>query len=194
MTVLQPDTPTETEAKIVAAAIQCFVRYGARKTSMADIASAAGVSRQTLYDSFDGKDGLIRAAIRFVTDQSLQKVREGVAGLSDFADQLDVYFQHTVIESFELLQTAADMEDLMAGHNAAGKEEIEASHQRHEALMTELLMPYAAPLKSLGLSPEAQAHYLIVVIMNLKYSAQTRADLDGLLATLKTGTLAVLKG
>ena len=54
MTNLKPDTPTETEARIVAAAIQCFVRYGARKTSMADIATAAGVSRQTLYDSFDG--------------------------------------------------------------------------------------------------------------------------------------------
>lgn len=191
MNMMQPNTPTETEAKIVQAAIQCFIRYGARKTSMADIASIAGVSRQTLYDSFEGKDGLIRAAIRFVTDQSLERVRQGTAEKTSLGDKLDVYFTHTVIASFELLQEAVDIEDLMSGHNSAGKAEIHDAHRRHEVLMASLLAPYEAGLKRHGLTVEGQAHFLITVIMDLKYNAETREDLDGLLHSLKTAALAV---
>ena len=58
---------TETEEKILEAAIRTFLRYGARKPAMNDIAKAAGVSRQTLYDLFGGKEELIRASTRSIS-------------------------------------------------------------------------------------------------------------------------------
>lgn len=182
---------TETEERIIDAAILTFVRYGARKTSMADIAEAAGVSRQTLYDSFEGKDGLIRASIRTVTNRNLSRVRERLEDGGSLADQLDVYFAETIVKSFELLQTAGDAEDLITGHNEAGKDEIARSHERHEALVIELLLPYAKNLAEKGLTVGQQAHFFVTVVMGLKYGAKSREDLDDLLGTLKANCLAL---
>jgi AcrR family transcriptional regulator len=48
-----------TKQKVVAAAIQCFKQYGVHRTSMADIADAYGVSRQTLYRMFENRSVLL---------------------------------------------------------------------------------------------------------------------------------------
>lgn len=190
MTDMQPKPLTDTEEKIVAAAIGCFVRFGARKTSMNDIAAEAGVSRQTLYDLFGGKDELIRASIRTITDRNLAMVRTRLAECTTLSEKLDVYFAETVIKSFEMLQTAGDAEDLITGHNEAGKDEIARSHHRHELLIKELFEPYDEAFESKGLSVPQQAHFFVTVVMGLKYGAQNREDLDNLLAALKANFLA----
>ena len=51
--------PRVTKQKVVAAAIQCFKQYGVHRTSMADIADAYGVSRQTLYRMFENRSVLL---------------------------------------------------------------------------------------------------------------------------------------
>lgn len=48
-----------TKQKVVAAAIQCFKQFGVHRTSMADIADAYGVSRQTLYRMFENRSILL---------------------------------------------------------------------------------------------------------------------------------------
>ncbi|WP_421724320.1 TetR/AcrR family transcriptional regulator [Bauldia sp.] len=183
---------TETEDKIVEAAIRVFVRYGARKASMADIASNAGVSRQTLYDLFGAKDELIRASIRSVTDQSLARVRERLGRCATLAEKLDAYFDETIVKSFELLETAGDPEDLISGHNAAGKDEIDRSHQRHEALIAELLDDYRDPIEASGQSVADVAHLIVTVAMGFKTGARSRADLDGLIGSFKIAVLTIV--
>jgi AcrR family transcriptional regulator len=49
---------------ILVAATAAFLRYGFKKTSMDDVARAAGVSRQGLYLYFDTKDVLFREALQ----------------------------------------------------------------------------------------------------------------------------------
>ena len=182
---------TATEQKIIGAAIRTFVRYGVRKTAMADIASEAGVSRQTLYDTFGGKNELIVASIRCITDRNLQAVREDLAGRTSLSTRLDAYFEGTVIRSFELLQTSGDAEDLASGHNEAGRGEIERSHDKHRALVAGLLRPHSRALAESGLTPDRLARLVVTVAMGLKYSAKSRNDLDSLLVTLKAAVLAL---
>src|SRR3979490_2457597 len=55
--------PPQREA-ILMAATAIFLRYGFKKTSMDDVARAAGVSRQGLYLYFDTKDLLFREALQ----------------------------------------------------------------------------------------------------------------------------------
>lgn len=45
------------------AAILCLQRYGMAKTALADIASAAGVTKPTLYAYFESRDDLLRHAL-----------------------------------------------------------------------------------------------------------------------------------
>jgi AcrR family transcriptional regulator len=57
-----PDT-TARRAAILEAATGVFLRYGFRKTSMDDLARAAGLSRQGLYLHFATKEALFKEAL-----------------------------------------------------------------------------------------------------------------------------------
>ena len=50
-----------TEERILDAAVCCLGRFGLRRTSMAEVATAAGLSRATVYNHFPDRDALIEA-------------------------------------------------------------------------------------------------------------------------------------
>ena len=182
---------SETEKKIVDGAIRTFVRLGARKTSMADVAEAAGVSRQTVYDIFGNKDELIVASIRQVTEENLSNVRDRIARCRTLEERLNAYFDETVVKSFRLLQSSGDPEDLISGHNVAGKSAIEESHRHHEKVIADVLAPYEASITSHGESVAGLAHYLVTVVMSFKSTASDQRDLKNLLASLTAAVKAI---
>ena len=55
--------PTDKKGVILKASFEVFITYGFRKTSMDDIARAAGMSRPALYQFFKNKDDLIRSIL-----------------------------------------------------------------------------------------------------------------------------------
>ncbi|MDQ0599052.1 AcrR family transcriptional regulator [Streptomyces canus] len=55
---------------------------------MVDVAAAAGVSRQTLYNEFGSKEGLARALVRREADSYLAGVERALATHSDARDRL----------------------------------------------------------------------------------------------------------
>ena len=87
-------------AAILEAATGVFLRYGFKKTSMDDLARAAGLSRQGLYLHFATKEALFKAALLQLVDT----VR--AAGLAALArDDLDV--QARILGAFEALHGQA---------------------------------------------------------------------------------------
>jgi TetR/AcrR family transcriptional regulator of autoinduction and epiphytic fitness len=66
--------------QVLDAALLVFGRYGFRKTSMDEVARAAGISRPGLYLHFSSKELLFRAAMRKVLDDALA---ESSARLAD---------------------------------------------------------------------------------------------------------------
>jgi len=60
---------------ILKAATATFLRYGFKKTSMDDVAQAAGVSRQGLYLYFDTKDLLFREALQYLVSHMISTAR-----------------------------------------------------------------------------------------------------------------------
>ncbi|MEM1367714.1 MAG: TetR/AcrR family transcriptional regulator [Cyanobacteria bacterium P01_H01_bin.15] len=183
----------ETEEKIIEEAINTFIRYGAKKASMADIASAAGVSRQTLYDLFGSKDEIITASIRHVTRVSLAIVQTRWEGIVQLSDKLDVYFEETIVKSFELLQSSSDPEDLISGHNEAGKAAISEAHKQHEELIADILMAYASQINEKKGTVKQLAHFFVTTAMGFKASATNRSDLNGLIESLKIVITAIVE-
>ena len=57
-----PADDTEARSRLEDAARRCFERFGFEKTSIADVAAEAGVTRRTVYRYFDNSDQLLRAA------------------------------------------------------------------------------------------------------------------------------------
>ena len=101
---------------ILMAATAIFLRYGFKKTSMDDVAQAAGVSRQGLYLYFDTKDLLFREALQYLVSHMISTARsvaeDGNLSLRDrllgvFEAVHGSAFQSASPEhAFELLQSA----------------------------------------------------------------------------------------
>jgi AcrR family transcriptional regulator len=94
---------------ILAAATTVFLRYGFKKTSMDDLARAAGLSRQGLYLHFDTKEALFKAAIvRLIA--ALRSAWRGVL------EEEDASTEDRIVGAFETLHGMTLHEPGAAGH------------------------------------------------------------------------------
>ncbi|APW58772.1 Bifunctional cytochrome P450/NADPH--P450 reductase 2 [Paludisphaera borealis] len=70
-------TIDSTSDRIVQAALRVFALSGVQKSSLDDVAAAAGVTRVTIYRRFDGKPGLIQAVCDLVLGPFERSARAG---------------------------------------------------------------------------------------------------------------------
>ena len=78
----------ESKQIIIDAAVQCFERYGPQRTSMDDIAEAAGISRKTLYRVFDDRPKLIQAVLLSRWVKIAKKLQKRIAKAASFEEAL----------------------------------------------------------------------------------------------------------
>ncbi|WP_405716486.1 MULTISPECIES: TetR/AcrR family transcriptional regulator [unclassified Streptomyces] len=79
--------PTAREV-LLDAALSALATLPWTSVRMVDVASAAGVSRQTLHNEFGGKDGLARALLRDAADGYLAGVERALGSAGGTADRL----------------------------------------------------------------------------------------------------------
>ena len=78
----------ESKQIIVDAATRCFEQYGPQRTSMDDIAEAAGISRKTLYRVFDDRPKLIQAVLLSRWAKVAKKMKTRIAKATCFEEAL----------------------------------------------------------------------------------------------------------
>lgn len=78
----------ESKQIIVDAAAECFQQYGPQRTSMDDIAEAAGISRKTLYRVFDDRPKLVQAVLLSRWAVIAKKLKQRIAKASSFEEAL----------------------------------------------------------------------------------------------------------
>ncbi len=182
---------TDREERILDAAKRVFARYGVERTTMSDIASEAGVSRQTLYNTFTNKADIVRGAIRQFMDTTVARLEKTLPELSDLDTQIDEMFRLIVIEPYDQIAQSSYMEDLFALIDEAAKEEMASGQARFRALYAKVLAPHEAALQKSGLSVEGYADYLQRASHNMKHAAVNAGHLRELLATLRRSTVAL---
>lgn len=99
-------------AQILDAALPVFVRYGFKKTSMADIAQAAGISRASLYLSFSNKEELFRAGSARAHENAMNEVISVLNADEDVIARIEVAmmtFQQSLIVPFGSSAQAAEL-------------------------------------------------------------------------------------
>src|ERR1700738_4203333 len=105
---------------ILVAATAAFLRYGFKKTSMDDVARAAGVSRQGLYLYFDTKDFLFREALQHLVSH-LIRAAHAVAedGNLSLRDRLVGAFEAVHCSAFHNASREDALELLQSAQSAA---------------------------------------------------------------------------
>lgn len=63
---------------ILHSALTTFLHYGFKKTSMDDIAKAAGITRQGLYFHFKNKDEILKASVKKALNDSMSAVDDAL--------------------------------------------------------------------------------------------------------------------
>jgi AcrR family transcriptional regulator len=81
-----PPQAAAARARLLEATSRCIERGGLAAASIAAIASEAGVSRQTVYRYFSGRDELAKRAIFATAEALLEKITGHIALLTDPAD------------------------------------------------------------------------------------------------------------
>lgn len=175
----------EREEKIIDAAVRVFSRYGVKRTSMNDIASEAGIARQTLYNAFANKDDVLCAAIRVFADRSMADIQAKLDDIPALGARLDLVFEHLAIVPYDMLSASPNAEGIFDGFNAAGMAEMAESHQRFRQVIEDILEPHAAALAQAGLTPASLSDFVRKSATSAKHDARNRDHLIELLTTLK---------
>jgi AcrR family transcriptional regulator len=79
------------EERILEGAARCFTEVGVRKTTVAEIAAAAGITKPTFYRRFADKAEVVDALVRRETDDLARRMREGGRGSSASDDLLSAF-------------------------------------------------------------------------------------------------------
>lgn len=88
------DVHSETNVKdkprkeVCEAAVRCFEQYGPQRTSMADIAEEASISRKTLYRIFDDRPALIEYILQQRMRVLGNKVKKRLSRITDFEEAI----------------------------------------------------------------------------------------------------------
>jgi AcrR family transcriptional regulator len=80
--------PADKSARILKAALDLFVRYGIKRTSIDDIAREAGIAKGTLYLYYQSKDALFAAVAERICAERLAMARDAAAGGGRLVDKL----------------------------------------------------------------------------------------------------------
>ncbi|MEM7300449.1 MAG: TetR/AcrR family transcriptional regulator [Pseudomonadota bacterium] len=179
------------EKNIVEAAIRTVSRYGVRRTTMSDIASEAGVSRQTLYASYSCKEQIMTACLRHMADEKHATIQCEWKNVTTLSEKLDIFFQYCVVEPFNMLKAMPDSEDLYSGFNAAAMAELERANQEKKGLLETLFSD--AAIAGQKVSTSDLAEMTVRASGSFKYEVGDEEHLKRLLDALKTSVLAALK-
>ena len=88
VTVAPPATRIDTASRILSAAFDCISDVGLGRTTVEDVARAAGITRQTVYRYFPSKDHLITALVLREEEKILDGIRAAFEADPDLESSL----------------------------------------------------------------------------------------------------------
>jgi AcrR family transcriptional regulator len=97
---------------ILDAAFKVFLAYGFRRTTMADIADAAGISRPALYLEFKNKADIYRAGFMSMLERTFISVDQALATAAPLCDRLIAALEAGVCAPMRKVQQSPHGEEL----------------------------------------------------------------------------------
>ncbi len=163
--------------QVIKAAIGVFLRYGYARTTMRDIAQAAGLTRPTLYQSFADKEVLFRAVVEAMAIEMFSTIREGLADRFGLEAKLRFACETWGAGEFELVLANPDAKDMFD----LCFDPVKEIYAEFEEILAGILRE---PLSQTDLAIEAEelAHIIVFSIKGFKDTARSGADMRRLIA------------
>lgn len=169
----KPELPRRTA--LLDAALAVFARFGYRKTSMDEVARAAGISRQGLYLSFATKEELFRATVVHALTGQLK------AAVRALADETRPIEQRLVAALEEWVgryvgALGPDTADLIEASGILARSIVSEREERFEQAVADAIeaSPLVSIYSSAGLSAAQLARTLHAAARGFKLSCASR--------------------
>lgn len=160
---------------LLEAAIGVFARFGFRKTSMDEVARAAGVSRQGLYLHFAAKEDLFRAAVRLYLATALENATAALADSKrPLEERLAAAFDAWIGRYVGMV--AAGASDLVEASHALLGTLLEEHEERFAEAVARALRGggVAAAYRPAGLTARQLADTLVAAARGFKHGEPSR--------------------
>jgi len=180
------------DGKIIAAARHVFTRYGFKRTTMGEIAAAAGMSRAALYLVYPSKEDVLTAVVTRVFAAMLDEIRHGLGRFATAEEQLTFALDVWCVTGFELVQAAPDAKDLYESSYQFAAEVTARATADFVALVADVLDPLVRQQAKVALSSVQIAQVLASAVLGFKGSVTTTEQLRTLIARLITIILVSL--
>ncbi|NVP53887.1 TetR/AcrR family transcriptional regulator [Mycoplana rhizolycopersici] len=173
---------------ILQAAFKVFVTYGFRRTSMSDIATAAGLSRPALYQHFDSKADIFRAYVVLMKETTLQAISAAFAGDGAFRDKLTAALDGAFLSPHRLISDSPHGDELLGVNKEIASDLFVdwmggAEAAFAEALATEV-QAGRLDFTASGLDPARLARLIIDTMEGIKMRMTSLGDAERAIADL----------
>ncbi len=175
------------EEHVLHSAREVFLRYGFTRTTMADVAKAAGISRPALYLLFPGKEHIYSAVIHKMNEEALRDICNGIQASDTLEHKLGIALERWVARSWDLERANPDAGGFF-DHTLSAVQEIYAEFQTYLAG----LMADAVQASPLEVSPEELARTLLYSLWGPKAIAKDGEELRRMIAVQVSVVVAAL--
>lgn len=164
---------------ILYAAFDAFAKYGFKRTSMADIADGAGMSRAAVYMHFKNKDDIFRSMIEAYYAQSCADVAEALSRGGAIRDQLKAGFYAQSGEAFKALLDSPHGAEIIDVKSAA-RDVVEEGNQALKRVYADWLAVQAdcgrVNFQAISDDPAQVAGVMLKALEGLKSDVPTYDD------------------
>lgn len=178
--------------RILKAALDVFMRYGYRRTTMDDIAREVGKSRPALYLSFPSKEALLIGVVEMGFDETFRAIEAGLPGQGSLSAKLRYVFELWSVRPFELVARSPAASELMNGDYTVANEVFARGAKRLAAILSELIRAAVADPDALQPSAEVRARIMIAAAHGYKNVARDTQELRAFVHDLVGMTVAGL--
>jgi AcrR family transcriptional regulator len=160
--------------RAVEAGARVFLRFGFARTTMGDIAQAAGMSRPALYLVFCSKEEVFEAVVAQWIEDSLARIAEGLGSRPTLGEKLRFACETWCVEGLERALANPDVRDM------SGLLAVRKSYARFEACLTDILGE-AVERSGLGVTAGDLARVIVAAMQGFKQTARSGEEMRRLI-------------
>jgi AcrR family transcriptional regulator len=158
--------------RVLKAALECFMLYGFKRTTMDDIAQKAAISRPALYLLFPNKEAIFRSLSEELHTAALGRAEAALRADGTLAQRLVAAFEGKDLEFIELVERSAHGVELVDIKHTIAADIAEDAESRFKELLTQALhqaeLHRELTFERIGLDAAECAELLILAVSGVK--------------------------
>ncbi len=171
--------------KILAAALDVFLRYGYKRVTMNDIAEAVSISRPALYLVFDSKEDIFKSVYAHWVKGVLSEIESKTGQLKTPEEKLRAAFELWTVRPFERMRASSEAAELLESTFGFAQDSVNQGYRSFEKVLLPILKSHSKFQSGrTKVSAEKTAHILSGAVRGFKIVAKDVPEIRSLIREL----------